>query len=344
MIDKKTVFILGAGASCPYGYPSGARLREWICSLEDFMNYKHLWDSKSAQNISMGQVRQFGDAFAKSSIKSIDIFMANNPKLAPVGKYIIAFEVFKAESQSCFREKAKIRQEHLAYAINHGKIEPRQLTLIPMFQGGDWYSYLYNRLIEGLVGKNALPDFSNGDLAFTTFNYDRSLEHFLYESLSNSFTEVPEPEVINCLKKLKILHVYGQIVPLKWQSTEGVDYAPQINKELLQKTSQNIRTIYEEKQNPDLIEAQNLLKQAEQIFFLGFGYAEENMEVLCLPGIIQPNCKVYGTAFNLIKEEAERTERSINHGRMEAQVYSDIRPTKIESNVDCLMLLRRYLR
>ena len=26
MINKKTVFVLGAGASCPYGYPSGPEL------------------------------------------------------------------------------------------------------------------------------------------------------------------------------------------------------------------------------------------------------------------------------------------------------------------------------
>ena len=31
MITEKPVFILGAGASCPYGFPSGAQLRENIC-------------------------------------------------------------------------------------------------------------------------------------------------------------------------------------------------------------------------------------------------------------------------------------------------------------------------
>ena len=32
MIKEETVFILGAGASCPYGYPDGKELREQICS------------------------------------------------------------------------------------------------------------------------------------------------------------------------------------------------------------------------------------------------------------------------------------------------------------------------
>ena len=84
-------------------------------------------------------------------------------------------------------------------------------------------------------------------------------------------------------KKLKILHVYGQVAPLKWQNQDdGVDYKPQIDESLLQRSAKNIRTIHEEKQNPALTEAQNLLKQAEQIFFLEFGYAEENMDCLKL--------------------------------------------------------------
>ena len=31
MIETKTVFVLGAGANAPYGYPTGAGLRKEIC-------------------------------------------------------------------------------------------------------------------------------------------------------------------------------------------------------------------------------------------------------------------------------------------------------------------------
>jgi len=336
VIDKKTVFVLGAGASCPYGYPSGARLRELICHPEEFVNYKHLWNS--VQNISEVQVKQFKDAFEKSSIKSIDIFMANNPKLAPVGKYIIAFEVFRAESQSCFGEKAKLQQEELAYAINHGKFVPRKLLLITLFQGGDWYFYLYNRLIEGLVGPNALPDFSDGKIAFITFNYDRSLEHFLYESLRNSFTEVSEDRIIQSLSQLKILHVYGQIAPLKWQNpSDYVDYKPLLSESFLQNTANNIRTIYEQKESPELNEARQLLAQAEQIFFLGFGYAEENLEILKLSDRTKRTSWIYGTAFGLENGELNDYRNKI----IEWLPVDSSQRVRVE-NMDCLKLLRNY--
>lgn len=342
MINKKTVFVLGAGASCPYGYPSGAHLRKLICLDDGFMkDYKEYLKSDRSE-YKIGNVEHFRTTFNKSSIKSIDVFMANNATLVPVGKYIIAFEIFKGEERSSFHEKAMESKLWYSRECDDPKRDRDFLLRKDFFQGGDWYLYLYNRIIEGKIGSDALPDFSNGNLAFITFNYERSLEQFFYESLRNSFTEVSEDRIVQSLKQLKILHVYGQIAALKWQNpNDYVDYKPQIDESLLQRAANNIRTIYEEKENPELIEAQKLLKQSDETFFLGFGYAPENMEVLGMPGIIPPKCLVYGTAFNLIKEEAERIESAINHGRR--QVYN-IRPTKIESNVDCLMLLRRYLR
>ena len=212
------------------------------------------------------------------------------------------------------------------------------------FQGGDWYLYLYNRLIEGLIDRDALPDFSTGELAFITFNYDRSLEHFLYESLRNSFTEVPEHRVIQCLKNLKILHVYSQIALLKWQnSNESVDYRPQISESLLRRASSNIRTIYEVQQTPELAEAQNLVKQADEIFFLGFGFAPENMEVLSLPGVIPPgNCRVYGTALGLNNQEVNRIRNRIVVGLKPDELdYKNANRVVIE-DMDCLELLRNH--
>jgi len=342
MKDKKTVFVLGAGASCPYGYPFGAHLRKLICLDDGFMkNYKeYLKSNKSGYSIE--KVEQFRTSFDKSSIKSIDFFMANNSTLAPVGKYIIAFEVLRAEQRSSFREKGM--QSKLWYSRNcdDPKLDRDFLLRKDYFQGGDWYSYLYNRLIEGLIGRDALPDFSTGDIAFVTFNYDRSLEHFFYESLRNSFTEVPEDNIFQSLRNLKILHVYGQIAPLKWQdSNEGVDYRPEISVDLLRRVSSNIRTIYEVQETRELAEAQNLLKQAGEIFFLGFGFAKENMEVLGLPEVISQNCSVYVTVFELRDNEADQIRKRIKTG-----VKSDTGwqgPLRLEvHNVDCLTLLRDY--
>jgi len=338
MKNKKTVFVLGAGASCPYGYPSGAHLREHICLSTGHPNLKDL--AQAIEKDGLPSVGDFKKTFESSSTKSIDLFMTRNPKLAPVGKYIIAFEIFKAEAKSLFRERAKQVQEHYKQAKPRGEV----YLLRKDFQGDDWYSYLFDRLTEGIVVKDALPDFSDGKVSFVTFNYDRALEYFMYESFRNSFTEVPEHRVIQCLKNLKILHIYGQTAPLKWQDSEkGVHYAPQIEEALLQTAATNIKTIYEQKESPELAEAQNLLKQAKEIFFLGFGYAPENMDVLGLPGLIPQACWVYGTAFGENGKEVMRIRNRIIEG-----LRTDPPSVKVENRIviestDCLDLLRNYL-
>jgi hypothetical protein len=342
MEHKRTVFILGAGASCPYGYPSGARLRELICRGSGFMKYynDYLKNNPSLRGLKP-EVSRFTEAFGKSHIKSIDLFMAQNPKLAPVGKYIIAFEILRLEKDSCFGEEAKWHQESREQYRLSERLEVRQhYEGTADFIGGDWYSYVYNRLIEGQVDRAALPDFSAGRLAFITFNYDRSLEQFFYESLRNSLTEPTEDRVVDSLRHLKILHAYGQIAPLKWQDPKaGVDYRPQqIDERFLQTAATNIKTIYEQKEDAELNEAKELLSQAEQIFLLGFGYAPENMNVLALPEAISPQCQVHGTAYGLIEEERKRVCASVHNPRK-----VDQRMTNIESDrVDCLTLLRKY--
>lgn len=346
MIDnKRTVFVLGAGASCPYGYPSGAQLRTQICLDLKRAYLEHLKKSQPDQTIRQKNYKEicdFIDTFSNSSTQSIDLFIARNPRFAAVGKYIIAFEILGAEHRSHFREQAKVAKERHSEPCSNPAIV--DFVERGYFQGEDWYSYLFSRLNSGLTKPDVLPDFSDDKISFITFNYDRSLEQFLYESLTDSFAEVPETEVVKCLKQLKILHIYGQVAPLKWQdSDKGIDYRPVINESLLQKAASNIKTIYEQKKSSELNDAQELLAGAQRIFFLGFAYAPENMEVLTLPEIVSPHCLVYGTAFNLIREEAERIESAINHDRIKAQDYFNARPTKIEPCLDCLMLLRKYL-
>lgn len=347
MINEKTVFVLGAGASCPYGYPSGSRLRQRVCLKQGFIHsYTSTGVDRQAVERRLPDMKKFKDAFNKSRIKSIDLFMAINPKLAPIGKYIIAFEIFRAERLSFFGEEAKLNQEKLSYRQGQGLHSPSDLLSQTLFQGEDWYFYLYNRLIEGQISKGSLPDFSKGNLTFITFNYDRSLEQFLYESLSNSFTEVAESDISECLKKLKILHIYGQIAPLKWQDTEkGVDYKPKLGELLLEGAATNIKTIYEQKKSSELNEARQLLEQAKQIIFLGFGYAEENLEVLKLPNRTKkPTTEIYGTTFGLeVREKLDIRNRIKEWYPVQFIDQVTIGHMQSAEDMDCLKLLRNCL-
>ena len=124
MISEPTVFVLGAGASCPYGYPSGIGLRaDIISSFCD--QYQHYMDSDPNLKRYIAQqsnkAKEFTDKFEKSSTKSIDLFLARNPEFDDIGKMAITFRILSAEYYSKFRESMKDRSI-------------------------DWYSYLFDRL------------------------------------------------------------------------------------------------------------------------------------------------------------------------------------------------------
>jgi len=300
VITKPTIFILGAGASCPYGYPSGDELRGQICLsfVSDSRNYLTKQSSRTwSIEPLVAQAQDFVDKFRRSSTKSIDLFLGRNPEFGEMGKRAIIFRILAAESKSRFREDMANRQQ-------------------------DWYSYLFGKLTDGLVKKDDYSHFSENNISFITFNYDRSLEHFLYESLANSFSGIGTPKIAEQLNRLRITHVFGQAA--------GIDVAEIVR---------NLRIIYEEPQNPELAEAHELINKAQRIFFLGFGYARENLEILNIPTVLRENQQIYGTALGCTTKEINdiKSYLSVSHDgkllRHNVQIH----------DWDCLRLLREYL-
>ncbi len=232
-------------------------------------------------------------------------FLARNREFQDIGKKAIAITILAAESVRKLKER-KDKGDH------------------------DWYSYLFHKLTDGLTNKNDYIHFGENNVSFITFNYDRSLEYFLYDSLIHYFYKIPPEKIKEQLIKLKIIHVFGQVAGLEWQDLSSkIEYRRNVNQIDIQRLVKNIRTIYEEKDNPELEEAHKRIRDAEQIFFLGFGYAKENLKLLKIPEILYTGHKIFGTALGSTQKEIGDIKKLL--------MYS----TKI-TNLDCLMLLRQY--
>ena len=323
MIDKKTVFVLGAGASCPYGYPSGAQLREEICLNLRNKYLNHLsgaYRDVATRKNKHEEIKFFIKTFNDSTTKSIDLFLARNPHLAETGKSIIAYKIFDTEINSNFRERSKYPEQ-------------------------DWYFYLFDRLTEGVIDFKKLSKIiTNSKVSFITFNYDRSLEQFLYESFRNSFINIPSHEIVAIMNDIEIIHMYGCIAPLDWQDKgTGVAYKTVITESLLNRCSSNIKTIYEQDNGSELEDVELLLGEAKQVFYLGFGYAEENMDILKVPETVESSVPIYGTALDL--SEKERLDiRDKVASRFKDNALNKIKIARVHiENSDCLMLLKKYL-
>lgn len=325
MIDIDTVFILGAGASRPYGYPTGRKLRDYICTDFNTLFPNILKNSTlpglKAQIVS--ETEQFTKIFKNSSTLSIDLFLARNPHFSDIGKLAIILSIFDAERISKFREDIQ---------------KPEQ----------DWYGYLYNRMTDSLNEPNSYINFGNNKVTFITFNYDRSLEYFFYESLKNSFNSAPDDKIVEELKKIPIFHVYGKITDLPWEgnTNNGIDYLEPDDEpyrrfgfDFLQKLKSNIKIVYEIEQH-DCSAILDKISDAKRIFFLGFGYASENLEILSLHNTLRNDQLIYGTALGFLEKEIEDIRSSL---RLNFEGPTLLLQNPRIRDVDCVRLLREFL-
>ncbi len=86
MIKRDTVFVLGAGASQAYGFPSGAGLVDRICEqLQDPAGDNARILMKSG-NFSIEDLKTFRRRLRQSRLNSIDAFLQRRTEYADLGK------------------------------------------------------------------------------------------------------------------------------------------------------------------------------------------------------------------------------------------------------------------
>ena len=313
MIEEQTVFILGAGASKPYGLPIAKELRTQICfNFAD--RIRMLIESRSPSKVEemYQEALEFTEAFYGSS-DSIDLWLMKNTRFHPLGKHAIITYILQGEHDGDFREKAP---------------NPDQ----------DWYSYIWKRMTDVITKQEDYKRFSENKVDFITFNYDRSLEQFLFESLGYGFYDISEGQLIEELEKRRIIHVYGQIAPLDWKvKFESLSYGAKPDNLWLSKYNNNIKIIREAENTKEVEDAISLIEKARRIFFLGFGYAKENLDLLKLPQVLKKGVKVYGTAYGLTPNEILKIKNNFR-----PILDTDLKYIHIE-DMDSLMLLRQFL-
>ena len=151
MIAKPTVLILGAGASADYGFPTGRQLLLKICeeARPDASLYDFLCNWMA---VPRPLIEQFAYALQNSAAPSVDLFLENRKDFEEIGKLAIAATLIPYEDYKAFLPTNKPR----------------------------WYETLFHLMVEG--GR-----FEDNKLSVITFNYDRSLEAFLFLALQNLY-------------------------------------------------------------------------------------------------------------------------------------------------------------
>ena len=262
MINKNTLFILGAGASKPYGYPSGADLRRMIVQqyeglLLNLVQIKGSFDEEDLQ-IILENLKFFLPEFDRADA-FIDLFLSRRPEFERLGKIGIILSILAAEMDSKFREDM------------HGK--NYQLN---------WYSYLFAKLTEDMSEPLSYKKFSENNINFVTFNYDRSLEYYLSIGMAANFN-LRANQIRDIFDKMQFEHVYGKIDNLPWQQgNTSLSYQKSGQKINMQQLNSLIKNIYliQDRKTIDKKRIANLIQKSSRIYFLGFSYLKENMDVI----------------------------------------------------------------
>jgi len=275
MIMNPTVLVLGAGASMLYGYPSGRELFFRILNNLNIATDMDIQGRLTGLGIKTDQIKNFRTELAYADPPSVDAFLELRPEFLEIGKLAMALCLLPCERESHF------------FNFNWPEDKP-----------ASWYRYLMDKL----VALN-LDEFKHNKLSIITFNYDRSLEYYLFTSLMHRYGKA-DRECVGALSRIPILHVHGSLGPLPWQEGGAPrPYKFTDNPQEVRAAAEQIIVMSEKQEDaPIFFRAFELMQSAEKIFFLGFGYHDTNLRRMKI-GLLAGKTNKFGTSLGLGRAE-----------------------------------------
>jgi len=287
MITKATVFILGAGAGIPYGFPLGSELKKDMLDILDKDNLDNrsalaLLAKAGGQDYEEMRLLTLRKTLQDSGDGTIDTFLETHEEYKDTAKRVIAYILLKKE----------IRDNVMHPIISEGQ-KPEQ--------NSDWYPEILRMMQSSGVGQ-----FTSNKVSFITFNYDRSLEHFFYAALTTrNRPQVTTEAWVDVIRKIPIVHIHGDLGAYYELGDKNdparVGFNTKITELTIRLAGERIRVIHEKDAMLDqnYKSARSLVQNAQFVFFLGFGYDERNLRRLQLKPVLNPQARVEGTGLGL---------------------------------------------
>lgn len=319
-MSKKTVYVVGAGASFEIGLPTGEKLKEHISDLLDMkFDYR---SQVSGDNAILQALRNYTSNDRTNNILneyirecrhisenmplaiSIDNFIDSergNEKLALCGKISIVRSILESERNS----KIFLNKNDYESSFDFSSLEKT------------WYLSFFRSLTEN-CNIDDLAERLN-KITLIIFNYDRCIEHFLIHGLM-SYYGLDKNTASKILESLCIIHPYGTIGTLPWQdqtSSTSVDFGGSLQSSQLIDYAQRIRTFTEGAHSVQMEQLIQCMCDTSRLVFLGFAFHKLNMKLLggnVPDGYANPNLiDCFATAFETSKSDQESIRNSINY-------------------------------
>ena len=278
MLESKTMFVVGAGASNEVNLPVGSTLRKIIYDKVDFRaddvgrrdplhgdNKLFEWIRRHYGNSANNYFNACGRIRAGIlTSASIDDFLdvhRDDREMMECGKVAIAHAILEAEKSS-----------HLSYDAQnaYNTIDFSRLEKT-------WYMGFFRLLHEGLSKADRHDIFKNATVI--SFNYDRCIEHFLVHALAAHYL-IDRQEARELVRQLPIYHPFGSVGDYLGSTREQVQFGLADIRELNQITK-NIKT-YTERITDDesLAQMRSAVTNAHVVVFLGNAFQRSNMRLI----------------------------------------------------------------
>jgi hypothetical protein len=312
LFRTKTVFVLGAGTSVDFGFPSGPSLLHQIREALNF-SFDHLSGQPTkgdpvifdALKAKFRETRSFentnrvllaGHRLVKASQQAISIDNAidtlEDPDISLIGKLAIARSILSSEKS--LRDQLVDRND------------PTEISISKL--SNSWLPIFLQLLTSDVRRSQVNTIFEN--VSIINFNYDRVLEYILPHMLARHYSIDVNP-AREAFELLKIFRPYGKLGRLNWQQSDTVttEFGGGFVEELLA-ASLELKTFTEQIEDSELLLAmESELYSASRIVFLGFGYHRQNIRLLSRPS--GAGGEVIGTTFKMPIPEVETVRRDI---------------------------------
>lgn len=308
MFEPKTVFVVGAGASAEFGLPVGWKLLESIRDSSDFRFNGHVPSKGNRKifNTVYGKYQAQQDMLEKAftaigdihrgvdTAGSIDEYInrySDDSMIAELGKIQIAHAIVEAEGKSMLVPPKGEGREGINWATAQGT----------------WISSFARALLDGVRASEV--EAIGRDITIICFNYDRCIEHYLEFAIHRAYRDVDRNTARKIVDGMNIIHPYGSL-----GSLNRFSFGTSLENTDLYQVAKNLITWSETMDDDTLLPAMKMaVKEARNIVFLGFAFANQNMKLLNAE-LLENNphfTSVYATGFGLTDDIELKLKRKI---------------------------------
>ncbi len=325
-MKTRTVFILGAGSSAPYGLPMAEALVDdvamAVAAIGSDAATKVIADEGGdvdgiLQDRIEGEAARIAERIRRSRADTIDEFIAD-----------------------CRKDEARDIIHGMIDVIWQAESEIARTTDRPK-DGGDWIAWLYNnRLLRHPV------EFARNNIVFVSFNYERLPRLILSTMMANRYSQsvgacwaaVGKQANILSIDYDRFIHPYGYIECEPRPDPGSTFLDCRYSRDDLKQVCEGIEIMGREPTQEELRFFTNLWMRSERIYFLGLGYHESmlrriGMTADMITTLIQSGRIVCGTGYGLTT--LQRAEVEARMGRSFGLAAS---------GMDCLTFLQGELR